>query len=568
MAGHLFIVRGDLTRLCCDAALIPSGLGLEGGGQVMPHWKLDGRRGIRPASAAEGGWYAEESPTERKERVVALPASPPIARTRGPQGRETWIAHTGESGHGDDPEWFVRPVLEFLRTACAAGAAVTGRELPLLAFPLVGSGQGGIAHDKGRLMQVLINGVCDSISEPGISADAVLVTDDAEAFAAAQHVRARRDDSWAELNEGSPLNGTALSETTARLAQRARSDRLVLFMGAGVSAGAGLPDWEGLLAELERRVSEPSLGGSHLDALDRAELIARKLAEQEVDLRAALLAAIGESDAVSLQHQLLASLPVTEAATTNYDELFEFAWLDALYPSRLRPEWNSEARRKEIAVLPDDDARSAKRWLLKLHGSLGSKRQPIVLTRGDYLRFERDSSALAGLVQAMLVTREILFVGYSLSDPNFQRIVYDVRTVLGGAKEAGSSGAKFGTVLTPVEPGPRRDLWSGEIEFVSTCASAEFDAGPTADAIRTIEVVLDRVLSEAAVPVAYLHDSTYGALLTDSEIDVMDALKRAQELAATTEGVLAEALGNALVELQPSASRDWRRDSRVATSPE
>ena len=78
-----------------------------------------------------------------------------------------------------------------------------------------------------------------------------------------------------------------------------------------------------------------------------------------------------------------------------------------------------------------------------------------VLTRGDYLRYADRRAALAGIVQALLITREMLFVGFSLKDENFFRIADDVRKAVGGD---GSSARKFGT--------PSKT----EVQFASTCA--------------------------------------------------------------------------------------------------
>ena len=117
------------------------------------------------------------------------------------------------------------------------------------------------------------------------------------------------------------------------------------------------------------------------------------------------------TEQVSLMHQLLASWPVREAVTTNYDTCFEQAWIDA---------------GREHVVLPKVSAQGAEAWLLKLHGSIDD-RSRIVLSREDYLRFEGEGVALAGMVQAMLLTRRMLFVGYSLSDDNFHRLVHQRR---------------------------------------------------------------------------------------------------------------------------------------------
>ena len=118
---------------------------------------------------------------------------------------------------------------------------------------------------------------------------------------------------------------------------------------------------------------------------------------------------------ILLSHSLLAALPVNEIVTTNYDTLFEMA---------------CQGVNRELAILPYQPNAAKRRWLLKLHGSVGQG--DIVLTRDDYLHLAHLRGALAGIVQALLVTRHLLFVGYSLSDDDFHQIVYDVRTAVHG----------------------------------------------------------------------------------------------------------------------------------------
>ncbi len=89
----------------------------------------------------------------------------------------------------------------------------------------------------------------------------------------------------------------------------------VLFMGAGVSVGAGLPGWGDLLAALGAQVGLKDF--STLPFLDQAKLIARRMGGAE-----ALAAALAErlrAPVHSLVHALLAVLPVAECVTTNYD---------------------------------------------------------------------------------------------------------------------------------------------------------------------------------------------------------------------------------------------------------
>lgn len=40
----------------------------------------------------------------------------------------------------------------------------------------------------------------------------------------------------------------------------------------------------------------------------------------------------------------------------------------------------------------------------------------------DYMRYQTRRSALSGIVQGLLITRHMLFIGFSLRDDNFHRI--------------------------------------------------------------------------------------------------------------------------------------------------
>ena len=172
------------------------------------------------------------------------------------------------------------------------------------------------------------------------------------------------------------------------MAHEALAGHLVLFVGAGIGIGAGLPSWSGLLDQLAARADLSDLELRELHDMDNRD--AGALLEQRLG-RTALTESIAEivgGSKVSLFHQLLAALPTTEALTTNYDALLERAFADAGRPATVLPR-----------------ARSARgRWLLKLHGSVDDQRR-MVLSRGDYLRFEGREAALAGIVWMALRSR-------------------------------------------------------------------------------------------------------------------------------------------------------------------
>lgn len=477
--GHVFVLRGDLTRIACDAWLLPTDRRLRVGAKwhhALPAELLDGEH---LTVAPPPGWDASG------------PGSFPLPRTDAPA---IWATDVG--GSADTPVgWYRRALASFIdRAAASLADRPTDRERPLLAVPVVGSGAGGGAAVVGALLADLIAELQAAVERTGV--DVVLVTNEEHAFAAAQAARRSRDDATA-------LDGP-LAATVERLAHLARGNELVLFLGGGVSMGAGLPSWQGLMERLALEAGLPEAereAYSKLDVLDQGRIVQHRLAVAGVDL-GELLCRVLASPRTSLAHALLANLPVDEVVTTNFDQLFEMA---------------SEAAGRPVAVLPYQRTRSPDRWLLKLHGSL-DRPEEIVLTREDYLRYSERRAALGGIVQAMLITKHMVFVGFSLSDDNFHRIVDEVRRALGptGHDDARS----FATALL-LQPEPLlAELWAGEVEFVPA-------GGPTVDerrSARRLEVFLDHLLLEASDLSAHLLDDRFTDLLTEDERRLKAAL--------------------------------------------
>jgi hypothetical protein len=197
-----------------------------------------------------------------------------------------------------------------------------------------------------------------------------------------------------------------------------------------------------------------------------------------------------------LAHALLAALPSREAATTNWDALFEQAVADT---------------GQRLAVLPYDDPDDADRWLLKLHGD-ARRRTGIVVRRHDYLRFASEQSALAGIVQSLMFTRHMLFVGFSLVDDNFIRIADDVTRIVDRYAGRERDRATLGTTVGLHDDPARRALWP-HLDHVLV-ADGDMDTAERAHLLEgswtSFAARLDRGLS-------YLLDERYVGLLGDAD---------------------------------------------------
>ena len=202
--------------------------------------------------------------------------------------------------------------------------------------------------------------------------------------------------------------------------------------------------------------------------------------------------------------------------TTNFDQLFESA---------------STASGADLSILPGDDVTYGKRWLLKLHGDIGGD---LVFTRSDYMGAMSSHSALRGIVQAMLMTRHMLFVGYALRDDDFHQLVHEVRFARGDNRN------NFGTALVLESSGLTESLWK-EITFVATAKSDRPSADDyprqrswTYEAARQLWIFLDLVGMLASSEIMYVTDQSFGELKGHQEARLSELIIELRQLASGT----------------------------------
>ncbi|WP_051471930.1 SIR2 family protein [Patulibacter minatonensis] len=503
---HLFVTRGDLTALHCDAWVLPT----DREGTVTAPWVPELERLGRGEADAYGG-RLDEAARRDLEATGAAVLRAPTRTLPGVVACDTAVAHGDVGACAAAASTAIGHVTALV---ASAGALPTGAlELPrprtLVGLPTVGVGAGGGRDVRGAVLAGQIDAARATLAA-GDGPDVVLVCFDHEHYAAAQRAR-RAAGVGAEL---AAVLGDDLHGRVEALAAHARAGRLVPFVGAGVSMGAGLPSWVGLLDELisEAGMEADRAALDRVDLRDRAALIQSRLGAGE--LERILLERLTAASRVALQHQLLASLPVHEAASTNWDDLFERAWVDA--------------GAGRVAQLPFDGQTGADHWIVKLHGTVRQgKLHGVVLTRDDYLRFGAERNALAGIVQSLLLTRHMLFVGFGLSDETFHRIAHDVRQVLADGTGIPERQGAYATSLSPSRHSVTAELWKGQLDVVSTrrAADGEGRAG-TAPAARRLEIALDLLGMLSVDPLGHLLDPSFDGALTAEERRLAEALRR------------------------------------------
>jgi SIR2-like domain len=506
--GHVFITQGDLRRPSCDDWLLPTNTRL----QARTFW-YDGltasqRKAISALHAAPPeGWR------EGRVRVAAIPDEDPAPRP--------WLTNTG-GNKGTPIEWYLDGARQFLAAVRSepTSPTINRRSHRLVALPVVGTGAGGAGLRRGGILEALIP-ILEEEAAAG-DFDIALVANEPDVFTAAQRVRKQLIQAGVVPDPWDEIPDPDLHLNARRLAGYAMSGSLVVFLGAGASIGAGLPTWNALLSDLATAANlsaDEREALQSLPQLDQALILKSRIESRPHPGRGPrtlgeLIAKQMDQPHYSLTHSLVAGLPVTEIVTTNYDTLFELA---------------SVAAGKQAAVLPYESARFGERWLLKLHGCV-THPADIVLTREDYLRFGDTRAALSGIVQALLITRHMLFVGFSLRDDNFIQIVDNVHEAVRVDSDP-TTWRPFGTALVLASEPLHEELWRRDLVFDNFGGSAAANIG---EAARLQEIFLDMLLADATDNSRYLLDPTFSEMLSEDELGLRDALLPLQQAASSS----------------------------------
>lgn len=210
-----------------------------------------------------------------------------------------------------------------------------------------------------------------------------------------------------------------LSELVNLIKQR----KVMLFVGAGISASVGLPNWDKLISSLgEKEGFEGDLFKSHGDYMLLAEHIENNRKNEVYDLLKEMMD-IEENRDLKIKlksseiHRIIKELDFPVIYTTNFDHLLEEYF-----------KMNGHSINKVVSI--DDmeklDYGDKSTRIMKFHGDIDDK-ESIVLTESQYFERMDFKSFMDIQLQADMLRYNLLFLGYGMSDINVKFLLYSIR---------------------------------------------------------------------------------------------------------------------------------------------
>lgn len=181
-----------------------------------------------------------------------------------------------------------------------------------------------------------------------------------------------------------------------------RKNKLVIFVGAGVSKNSGVPTWGQMVRAFAERMEYP------VERLSTDEYIripqyfyGMDESEGHEIYYQTLREIISPKEEPNILNELIVKIHPEHIVTTNYDKLMDAVVTDY------------EIIRQDRDLLKTN----ANNYLIKMHGDIDNV-EDIVFKEADYLQYSETHRLMETFLKSLLIDHVFLFVGYSLNDYN------------------------------------------------------------------------------------------------------------------------------------------------------
>lgn len=212
-----------------------------------------------------------------------------------------------------------------------------------------------------------------------------------------------------------------------KLLNKIRNNEVVLWVGAGFSKYAGVPMGGELVEEIKS--SATSSEKELLRYFNTLPEVAEEFVKMRNNKKTELFSIIKNALQVDINvsdlyvHNSLKNIPqIQTIITTNFDDLFEKA-----YGNDIEVIIRDESIAAAFSMINSDKIK-----LFKIHSDFTNP-DLMIITKSDYINFFNDNMyrLLWTEIKSIIAKKSILFIGYSLEDPNIQYIFDKIIEKLG-----------------------------------------------------------------------------------------------------------------------------------------
>lgn len=200
------------------------------------------------------------------------------------------------------------------------------------------------------------------------------------------------------------------------IASSIKAKQAILFVGAGVSATLGLFTFHSLLDEVAKQLGyEPDIFREYAEPRTLAEFYLIKKGTLG-ELRSYLDKKWHDESKIDIAnseiHKLIVNLDFPIIYTTNWDY-----WIEKAY------EYHGKSYHKIAGVTDLAKEESGATKIIKFHGDFTDD-ESIVFTESKYLERLSLDTPLDIRLKSDLIGKTVLFIGYSLQDPNIRFVLH------------------------------------------------------------------------------------------------------------------------------------------------
>ena len=216
-----------------------------------------------------------------------------------------------------------------------------------------------------------------------------------------------------------------------QLRKAREKDRLVIFVGAGVSKNSGIPTWNELIKCFAEKLKYDNCKKCNFrksdcpipDCKDRYNFSQDEYlkipqyffnldtSDKKTNYNTIIKQVLNVKASPNPINELIMDLYPKHIITTNFDKLIE----NTKRPNSMM--YKVITKDEELLTYQDNN-----NYIIKMHGDIDNL-DAIVLKESDYLKYHQDHILIETFIKSLLIDHTFLFIGYSLNDYNLKLII-------------------------------------------------------------------------------------------------------------------------------------------------